>query len=339
MKDIGILLVGYYMSTSFIQPEWQFLPASGQLNTRKPNVQNISKHTDIGQAFRRVIVAPKGYAFVEADYKSFHVVTLGWLAQDETYMRFGRLDPHSIYLSYLLYNNGVDRENVKYIDLRAWTDKEILTQCKYVKSKYSLERTKLAKPTVLGNQLNLGPDKLFQQNKKYIKSRKEAEEYQEILAKAFFKTHKYKLELPWKHYREGKNYGILPGIRRQFINDIVVRKWNKYTNSWEEKLGDGSRQLIAFYVQGVAFAHKTEALMNMYDDGVLEEFRFCNDVHDAIILMCEENRVSECKKVMTEYMGKESTVFNGLHVDVECSVGRNWAKWDEVKNPEGMREE
>lgn len=331
------------MPIEFLFPEWQFLPPQGQFNTRKPNVQNASKHTEIGQAFRRTVVAPPGRIFVEADYKSFHVVVLGWLAEDESYQRFGRLDPHSIYLSYLLHTNGVDKENVDWIDLKTWDDARILKQCKYVKDKYALERTKLAKPTVLGNQLNLGPDKLFQQNKKYIKSKKEAEGYQLILAEAFPKTHKWKKELPWKYYRTGRNYAIIKEVGRiQYFNDIVNRRWNKYLNTWEEVLGDGSRKLLAFWVQGVAFGHKTEALLQMAKDGWLEKFGFCNDVHDAIILMPKEEDQEECKKVMVQYMEAEN-VFPSLKVDVEVSVGKNWGKYNDdekkgVVNLEGMRE-
>ena len=79
-----------------------FSAASGQIDSRSPNVLNVSKHTPIGQLFRRIIEAPKGYVFLEFDKKSFHVATMGYACNDATYIRFSQLDPHSIFTSYIM---------------------------------------------------------------------------------------------------------------------------------------------------------------------------------------------------------------------------------------------
>lgn len=41
-----------------VHTEWHFGPPTGQMGSRTPNVLNASKHTDIGQLFRRIIEAP-----------------------------------------------------------------------------------------------------------------------------------------------------------------------------------------------------------------------------------------------------------------------------------------
>src|SRR5580698_169496 len=76
-----------------VRTTWGFKASSGQLDSSSPNVLNISKHTKLGQRFRRIIVAPENYSFVEADKKSFHVASLGFLANDSDYLRFASLDP------------------------------------------------------------------------------------------------------------------------------------------------------------------------------------------------------------------------------------------------------
>ena len=57
-------------------------------NSRNPNIQNFPKHGRLARATRRMIAAPEGHLLVEWDYKSCHVLTLGFLAEDENYIRF-----------------------------------------------------------------------------------------------------------------------------------------------------------------------------------------------------------------------------------------------------------
>lgn len=47
-------------SDGCVHPEWNFGPPTTQLASRGPNVQNASKHTDTGQAFRGIIEIPHG---------------------------------------------------------------------------------------------------------------------------------------------------------------------------------------------------------------------------------------------------------------------------------------
>src|SRR4029077_7630046 len=84
-----------------VHTTWGFSAPSGQINSYAPNVLNLSKWTVNGQIFRRMIAAPEGYSFIEFDKKSFHVATLGYCAEDASYIRFSQLDPHSIFASYI----------------------------------------------------------------------------------------------------------------------------------------------------------------------------------------------------------------------------------------------
>lgn len=45
-------------SDGCVHTEWHFGPPTGQMGSRTPNVLNASKHTEIGQLFRRIIEAP-----------------------------------------------------------------------------------------------------------------------------------------------------------------------------------------------------------------------------------------------------------------------------------------
>lgn len=45
-------------SDGCVHTEWHFGPPTGQMGSRTPNVLNASKHTEVGQLFRRIIEAP-----------------------------------------------------------------------------------------------------------------------------------------------------------------------------------------------------------------------------------------------------------------------------------------
>src|SRR5258707_14280277 len=77
----------------------------GQLTARNPNSQNFPKlkpTPELAKAMRRMIAAEPGHIITEWDYKSFHVLTLGLLAEDPVWMRLARLDMHSFFAGHIL---------------------------------------------------------------------------------------------------------------------------------------------------------------------------------------------------------------------------------------------
>src|SRR4029077_6731071 len=89
-----------------VHTTFTFAPATGQLSSRDPNVQNAPEHekeggraVNLADEFQRIIEAPPGHKIVSSDYKSFHALTLAWLADDRDYERIVRLDVHSFVAS------------------------------------------------------------------------------------------------------------------------------------------------------------------------------------------------------------------------------------------------
>jgi hypothetical protein len=83
-----------------VHTTFTFAPATGQLSSRDPNVQNAPEHEKEGRTdgladkFQRIIEAPAGSKIVSFDHKSFHALTLAHLAEDKDYERVVRLDVH-----------------------------------------------------------------------------------------------------------------------------------------------------------------------------------------------------------------------------------------------------
>ena len=330
-----------------------FSAASGQIDSRSPNVLNVSKHTPIGQLFRRIIEAPNGYTFLEFDKKSFHVATMGYACNDASYIRFSQLDPHSIFTSYIMPQSWG-----KPITLDM-DDNEILDRCKWIKRKCKEEKDKggargidlrqdQAKPTVLGNQLGLGPRKLFWMNRRSIEDEARAKYLQAILADLFPKVEIGKREIRQRAHKQTYLMNEFGYIQHFF--EVYKYVWNKKKNGgfggWDEREADEARDAIAFAVQSPAFGMIKDELVRILDRvyGALGYFTFRLSIHDSLGFLVREEDADYLWNVAMDEMNKpcgklvnEATGPEGLKVGVEGTRGRNWMQWDAVGNPEGMK--
>lgn len=89
-------------------------PATGQLSSTRPNVQNTPSkgnqfsskgYKELAKKFRRIIKASEGKTLMEFDYSGFHALMLGFEAEDETYMRLARLGIHDFIAAYIVKAN------------------------------------------------------------------------------------------------------------------------------------------------------------------------------------------------------------------------------------------
>lgn len=343
-----------------VHTTWGYGAPTGQFDARRPNILNASKHTEFGNEFRGIIEAPSGYTFVEFDYKSYHVATMGYCANDKDYIRFSQIDPHSILGSY------IDPSIIGQSISLKWSDQDILLaakefkkRCKEIKAKDPLHaidiRQELAKPTVLGNQLGLGPRKLQHQNRKFVHwvFKKErlaqrgvgisAEELQEILDNLFEKPRLFKQNIKDKAFIERKLIDEFGRI--QYFYDIYTFSYSKKQGKWIKHEGDGAREPIAFRVQGTAFGALQTHLLEIENIGLCELHNFCNSIHDSVIFMPEIRRLDNCIADISSELIKpchklvnDATGIEGLKVGVEAAVGRNWMAYDKESNKEGMQE-
>lgn len=317
-----------------VHPTYGYTAPQGQINSWRPNSQNVSKHTEFGNEFRGMIEAPKGYVFLEADKKSFHVGTMGYCANDKDYIRFSQIDPHSILGSY------IDPSVIGGSISLKWSDADIKEAAKEFKKRCKLHKLKdpahnidvrqeLAKPTVLGNQLELGAKKLQRQNRRFIHSIAEAERLQRIVSDLFPKVEIFKKQIKEKAHLEKfliNEYG-----RIQYFYDVFQFSKKKNTGQWVRKEGEGARQPVAFRVQGTAFGMITDELWELEVEEICEEHNFIVTIHDSFMFMPEKNKEDKCAEAVNRIMNmpakvlcNEATGPEGLIIGVELSVGRNW---------------
>lgn len=299
-----------------------FKPWQGQLNSRNPNFQNISKHTENGQEFRRNVIAGRGSKLVEFDYSGFHIITMAYCANDERYWFFGKNDMHSFFTSYLI------KQPIP-IDIR--DEEELRDRCRWIKEKYKRIRNLKGKPTILGNQLGLGPKKLFWMNRDSIESEKEAMKLQGLLADLFPKVEKYKKEIQYLAHHRG--YVIDEFGRFMPFYDVIGRNGSR---------GSEAMQAIASRVQSLAFGIVYEKLLEMQDKGWLGEYCFVNTIHDSVMFRPRVSLLEECidnvRRVMESPVSRlvRHWCREGLIVNVEIEVGDNLGRYC-GENIGGMR--
>lgn len=336
-------------SDGCVHTSFKFDPPSWQLNSSDPNIQNarkhepdaISKELKLGQRFRRIIRAPPGRCVVEFDKRSYHVTMMGFEARDPLYLKWSKVDMHTLVTSYIVQDP---------IPLDGEPD---LDKIKYIKKKFKNIRDTQGKPTVLGNQLGLGASKLYWMNKTYvddegvrqigIESKRRAEWLQALIAHMFPVTDRYKGKIAQEAYYKGRllsSYGCV----RWFFD---VLRWDYKANKMRH--GSEYEEAVSHNVQADAFGMIHSEILEMGETTeILEEHWFANTIHDSCIFFPEYSKLERCIAEVSKYMQAPALELvddiccpDGLVVDIDIMAspeGGNWATYKKGWNDMGMQE-
>jgi len=315
-----------------IRADFTYRPANGQLATRNgPPIMTIPKHGSLAAQLRRAIVAKPGCRLIECDWKSFHVLTLGFESLDETYMRLARGDMHSYFTTQFLKLESADKllamDDDEMRDRLAWwkgqPDKRYAGP-KGVLWSFKDVRDKQAKHCVLGMGLGMGARRLCQEYEDFIPTEQLAQQLIDMWKLLFpleVKYHREVKELAHRQHYLLSRYGYI----RWFWN---VLQWNSNWQRWEP--GPDSESAISHFVQNDAFGMMYDVMLELGEKGLDERFGLILNMHDALIFECPEAVVDECVATVTELMERPSKVLvdpkvapTGLACKVETKVGLN----------------
>ena len=254
-------------------------------------------------------------------------------AEDPDYLRFAGLDPHSILTSWLVKDAivGMDME-----------DGEILERCKYIKGKYKPVRDKQAKPGVLGDQLGLGPRKLYWANREWFNSEAEVKRMQDTLHEPFPRVAAYKVRI--RRQADDAKYLMNQWHMMREFYEVYKPAWNKYKGCWEDKPGLNFNDALSFPVQSNSHGMVRQKVKQVWAGGLGREFWLANNVHDSLVMIPEESKLDKCIEAVYGIMQAPCMELankvcpGGFSCKVEVTVGKNWASYHETRNPEGMRE-
>lgn len=326
-------------------------PPSWQLNSIGPNIQNARKHEPdpiakvlrLGERFRKIVKAPPGRCVVEFDKASFHVTMMGFEARDPLYLQWAKRDMHTFLTSYIV-NEPIP------INL---SESDAKLAIKEIKGRFKSIRDTQGKPTVLGNQLGLGATKLWKMNATFlneegkrqvgIANKKQAEKLQALLAHLFPKVEAYKSKIKEQaHYRSYLQSSF--GAIRWFYD---VLRWDYKGKCMRN--GSEAEEAQSHNLQSDAFGEILSKMLWMGEHtDWLEKYWAANTVHDSVVMFPLVEHLEECIEnvrgaLMTPTVELSDHVCcpNGLVVGVDVSVsaqGGNWAPWNEIRNPMGLRE-
>jgi DNA polymerase I-like protein with 3'-5' exonuclease and polymerase domains len=298
----------------------------GQLSSRNPNIQNFMKHGRLAKATRRMIAAKEGMILTEWDYKSCHVLTLGFLAEDANYIRCARIDQHSIMTGHFLKLWRVQ-------DLLRESAAEIRARCKWLKSfpEYKEIRDKKIKHAGLGIGNGLKAKGLFERYMEFFTGQKEAQsilaDYEAVFPKVFQWQRKIQ-QLAHDQTWLKTQYGHM----RRFYEVFV---WNYQKAAYGH--GDQAEEAISYWLSNIAFGYIREHMKLLEAAGLNDKYGLCNNVHDSLMFHFPEELLDEHLREVYPILITPSRVLShptiapdGLWIDAECNVGKDWSDMKEV---------
>jgi DNA polymerase I-like protein with 3'-5' exonuclease and polymerase domains len=304
----------------------------GQLSSRNPNIQNFPKHgrseaqKRVVKALRGMIAAEPGMLLSEWDFKSCHVLTLGFLAESANYIRLARLDMHSFVAGHFLKcwdGPSILKES----------DDELKARFKWLKSDPYRKhvRDDQAKHAILGIGNGLKGPGLYKRYPENFDNQKHACQFLDIIEFLFPEVFEWQRNVQ-KLAHDQTYLKTQFGHIRWFYD---VFQWNSKMRKWMG--GDQAEEAISFWLSNIAFGHIREKMKMLAAAGLDEKYGLCNNVHDSFVFHFDERLLEEHKREVYPILVSPSTVLkhptiapDGLWIGVECAVGKDWANMDEV---------
>jgi hypothetical protein len=304
----------------------------GQLSSRDPNIQNFPKHAGnnrLALAIRRIVAAQPGYVLTEWDLKSCHVLTLGYLAEDENYIRLARLDMHSF----------VTGHGLKLWDgpsILKESDDDLRARFKWLKSfpEYKRQRDEKFKHMILGIGNGLRAKGLFERYPEEFGSQKEADKTLKVAEQLFPKVFAWQKKVQRLAHEQQFLKTEFGHIRRFY----EVFRWDSNKNDWSH--GDQAEEAISFWLSNIAFGHIREKLKQLAERGLDEKYGLMDNIHDAAEFHFPrhllDEHVAEIQPVLllpSTVLKKPGIAPDGLYIDAEACYGQTWADMHELPLP------
>lgn len=275
-----------------------------------------------------MIAAKPGNVLVEWDYKSCHVVTLGFLAEDSNYLRCARIDMHS-----LVTGHKLGLWNLPII-LRDESDSQLKTRCKWLKANPEWKHIRDArmKHALLGIGNGLRAKGLFEKHMEDFSGQKEAAEFLAVAEALFPKVFEWQKRVQ-KQAHEQQFLKTQYGHIRRFYE---VFRWDTNKGGWGH--GDQAEEAISYWLSNIAFGYIREHMLLLHRAGLDSKYGLCNNVHDSLIFHFPESMLSEhVAEIYPILVAPSKVLFHptiapeGLSIDADANWGYNWSELHELE--------
>lgn len=264
----------------------QNVTATGRLSSLNPNLQNIPVRTEVGKEIRKGFVARKGKIFVSADYAQFELRLAAALAKDEKLIE--------------IFNSGVD--------VHTKTASEVF---EVPMEQVTKNQRRAAKVINFGVMYGMSPKGLA-----------DAAGMSFYEAKEFIDDY-FRVRSPIKNYLEevlnqAKTLGYVETFfgRRRPTPDV------KSANFVIRMAAERAAQNMP--IQGTE-ADLMKRAMIQIDKKLPEGAKQILQIHDSIIVECDENMAEEISAMLVKTM-EEVAPELPIKLVAEVTTGRNWGE-------------
>lgn len=267
----------------------QDVTATGRLSSTNPNLQNIPVRTGVGKRIREGFIADKGKVLVSADYAQFELRLAAALAGD-----VGLVED---------FNEGVD------VHTKTASEAFGVPMEKVTKS-----QRRAAKVINFGILYGMS-----------VRGLAEAADMHYYEAKEFIENY-FKLRQPVKEYLDGvlkdareKGYVETLFGRRRPTPDVLSS--NFIVRSSAERAAQNMP------IQGTE-ADLMKRAMILVDEELkkMDSARMVMQVHDSLIVECDEGDAEEVGKILKEVMEERVAPELAVRLAVEVTIGHNWGE-------------
>ena len=270
--------------TTFIQTG----TVTGRLASQNPNLQNIPIKTELGQEFRKVFIAEKGYKLLSLDFSQIDLRIAAHIAKDEKMIEAFR----------------------RGIDIHTETAAEVFD---VPLEKVSPKMRREAKALNFGIIYGMGVQGFARSAKiKQTEAKKFIEKYFEEFPKIS--------EYMDRMRREAHEKGVVKNLlgRRRQLNEIY--------SSIPEMVRQAERMAMNFPIQSMTSDITKLAMIKIHDyirkNYEKGEIKMLLQVHDEIVLEAKESIVENSAKELRKIM--ESVYKLDALLVAEAKIGNNW---------------
>ena len=258
---------------------------TGRLSSLDPNLQNIPVRSELGKHIRKAFLADEGKVLVSADYSQFELRLAAVLADDQDMIK--------------AFNKDEDIHILTAAGVRGIDPKDVTKQQRYE-----------AKAVNFGILYGQGPHGLAEGTGMSFKDARE-------FIDKYFKVRPKLKDYINRTREQADNKGYVETLlgRRRPTPDVKSSNFAVREGAF--------RAAVNMPLQGTA-ADLTKLAMVKIDEKLSDGCKMLLQIHDSILLECNEKDVDKYSKLLKETM--ENIYKLPVKLKVDISTGKNWGE-------------
>lgn len=333
--------------------QWEDRSVWGKNTTRAEilDIEDLGEGDVVAIATTTHTLVTEGFLSHNCDYRAFHVLTTGFEAGCEKYMRLARLDMHSFFAATRLCKLYRSDELLKLSDsdlTRCLSELRADPTPRYNGKPFEFVRGKQAKPTILGYGFGEGPARIYNENQEFFESKQAAEFVHRELGEEFPVVKRWQKSVTQEADRLTyliSRYGYIRHFHCVFhkkpLRFGARPAWGAtsfYSNGmeWEMRQGDDYEAAMAFRPANDAFGMCRDVYLGLEEDGLGDDLWISIPLHDAIVFFPPANRALEAIQEVRRRMEAPSRCLilpdgTGLRCEVEGMMSKEGGSWAEME--------